>query len=522
MEAARETNAVPNLPDAVGPNDPCSTADPAEARRARKRLTDRKSQRHLRERQRTYIKQLEETVQSYQKSCAQSGNINAAALAEENERLRLRCRNLESLLSRIRNLTGVLDDDDLDAAQPRPEMPMPEVAVPACGTRAGESPPRAVVGSGFGQPFPHAAVAGSIDNAGKNDWRVDTDSDNRYRLPRHGELADPSASDTSVDMMPPAFVPELNYASFLGDGVLPDCSENDMSVATTDVAMSGPSHAGLGMTQDHHQQRAHGGKTVFPEHNSAQDSSRSTDDLQGCLTSLMNGSSVMNLGLVPSSLPMRDPLLADLASGVQNYQHQSMNPAQHGDTGSMHLRYPKTSQKGSDWDRILLDIIDEARMQHQIGHFPTGTPSLSAVLSEGSSDVLASRLYHLICEPGKIPLHTLLSVFWVQYLFLRWHVIGTKAAYLQMPTFMRPTELETRIPHRRCIGMILWHYISIELLRHMINDKGWSPTAHVTGSLIGSTDVLGIIQHQACQPDMWKIDPSFLKKFPQFADCDLR
>ncbi|GKT88317.1 hypothetical protein Ct61P_06167 [Colletotrichum tofieldiae] len=428
MGAARETNAVPNLPDAVGPNDPCSTADPAEARRARKRLTDRKSQRHLRERQRAYIKQLEETVQSYQKSCAQSGNVNAAALAEENERLRLRCRNLESLLSRIRNLTGVLDDDDLDAAQPRPEMPIPEVTVPACGTGAAESPPRAVVGSGFGQPLPHAAVAGCIDTAGKNDWRVDTESHNRYRLPRHGELADPSASDTSVDMMPPAFVPELNYASFLGDGVLPDCSGNDMSAATTDVAMSGPSHAGLGMTQDHHQHRAYGSKTVFPEHDSAQDSSRSTDDLQGCLTSLMNGS-VMNLGLVPSSLPMRDPLLADLASGGQNYQHQSMNSAQLGDTGSMHLRYPKTSQKGSDWDRILLDIIDEARMQHQIGHFPTGTPSLSTVLSEGSSDVLASRLYHLICEPGKIPLHTLLSVFWVQYLFLRTNPMFSVARY---------------------------------------------------------------------------------------------
>lgn len=60
-------------------------------------------------------------------------------------------------------------------------------------------------------------------------------------------------------------------------------------------------------------------------------------------------------------------------------------------------------------------------------------------------------------------------------------------------------------------------HIGTELLQHL--SYSWSPTAHITGDLIGSTDVLKIIEHQACQAETWKVDPSFQKKYPQFASC---
>lgn len=59
--------------------------------------------------------------------------------------------------------------------------------------------------------------------------------------------------------------------------------------------------------------------------------------------------------------------------------------------------------------------------------------------------------------------------------------------------------------------------IGPELLDHL--SAKWSPLADVTGDLIGSTDVFTIVEHQSQQPDFWKLDPNFEKKFPQLANC---
>jgi hypothetical protein len=73
----------------------------------------------------------------------------------------------------------------------------------------------------------------------------------------------------------------------------------------------------------------------------------------------------------------------------------------------------------SPWDRLLIEMIDEAKTQHSAGLFPTEQPTLKSVLSSASSDVLAYRLYHFLCASGPMPLHNLLATFWVQYLVLR-------------------------------------------------------------------------------------------------------
>jgi hypothetical protein len=57
----------------------------------------------------------------------------------------------------------------------------------------------------------------------------------------------------------------------------------------------------------------------------------------------------------------------------------------------------------------------------------------------------------------------------------------------------------------------------MELLKHAA--QSWTPRAHVNGDLIGSTDVLAIVEHQACHLDTWLIYPSFRDKCPEFANC---
>jgi hypothetical protein len=56
-----------------------------ELRRARKRATDCRSQRQHRERQRTYIRQLEATIETLKTSLAQSNISEIPTLLEEQE-----------------------------------------------------------------------------------------------------------------------------------------------------------------------------------------------------------------------------------------------------------------------------------------------------------------------------------------------------------------------------------------------------------------------------------------------------
>ena len=79
-----------------------------EARRERKRATDRKSQRDHRERQKAYIRQLEETVKNLRADSTTDERL--ATLLNEQERLQKANARLNSQLERVRNI--VLSDDD--------------------------------------------------------------------------------------------------------------------------------------------------------------------------------------------------------------------------------------------------------------------------------------------------------------------------------------------------------------------------------------------------------------------------
>jgi hypothetical protein len=77
---------------------------PDAVRRARKRATDRKSQRSHRERQRAYVRGLEETLESLR--AASSNDQRVLSLLSEQEALRRRCAALESQLARIRTIAS--------------------------------------------------------------------------------------------------------------------------------------------------------------------------------------------------------------------------------------------------------------------------------------------------------------------------------------------------------------------------------------------------------------------------------
>ncbi|KAH8901732.1 hypothetical protein GQ53DRAFT_815180 [Thozetella sp. PMI_491] len=88
------------------PRTPDSRSRPSSAnandRRIRKRESDRKSQREHRERQKTYIKQLEDSIKSLT-SC-QSADERVTLLLEERQILKSRCDDMSSRLARARSI----------------------------------------------------------------------------------------------------------------------------------------------------------------------------------------------------------------------------------------------------------------------------------------------------------------------------------------------------------------------------------------------------------------------------------
>ncbi|OAL42912.1 hypothetical protein IQ07DRAFT_650539 [Pyrenochaeta sp. DS3sAY3a] len=108
--------------DPVSPTpDSCHVpGSPTAARRAKKRATDRKSQRTHRERRRAYVQNLEEKVAVL--TAASSTDERVAALLAENEALRKRCHDLVVQLSRIRTLACEAVTGEQPDEESRPEM----------------------------------------------------------------------------------------------------------------------------------------------------------------------------------------------------------------------------------------------------------------------------------------------------------------------------------------------------------------------------------------------------------------
>ncbi|OJJ01768.1 hypothetical protein ASPVEDRAFT_83296 [Aspergillus versicolor CBS 583.65] len=457
---------VPRIAPAEARGDAVAAIDPTDKeklRRARKRATDRQSQRDHRERQRIYIRQLEETVQSYKDAFSGDGCNDVGALLKEQERLRTKCKSLEETLSRIGKMASSLQDSDHVYRSEQDARGSSTINPAQINAPTSQSP---AAGADYHAPGQlHEPQSG-------NDQELPASSDagrpvsDICKLPAHGMdyfglcCDDAAALDTTMPL-----VHQVDTAEVL------NLNAGDAAVQLTD----GPA---------------------------------------------------TSLPIVPASdLSMGSPL--------------GFEPAISADLGWVpptHPSPPKMSQGTGRWDEILLSMVDEARLQHVRGQFNADEPSLQSLLSDKSRDVLAYRLFHHICSDRSIPLHLMLSIFWVQYLLLRWYVLGTEADFLRIPEFMRPTDLERRIQHRFCIGMLVWpdlrralirdshttdpERIGIEALEHMSRTScTWSPTVQGCSDLIGSTDVLSIIERQSQRMEMWKVDCRFKEKYLQFADC---
>ncbi|KAJ4187787.1 hypothetical protein NW767_012253 [Fusarium falciforme] len=332
-----------------------------ELRRARKRATDRKSQRQHRERQRTYIRQLEGTIETLKTSLAQSNNGQVSTLLEEQERLRARCKQLEATILRISGLASSVSEQKQDSKDADLESERHGGAdVPCAPLTVQQTPPPDDIISAFdGQPQALCDLPLSS---------LDQDS---HQTPYAAVLEIPDPVPTR----------ELDFFD-LSDCFPVASADDDLDA---DLAQTDKAAADMPTLEVDGRQ----------------------DSMERCIASMLDGTAV-SLDVLPASIIRPSPLAAEPRAHTSSW-------------GSLpvHLSLPKVSNDMGPWDNIIMKMVNEARLQYRCGLFPVEEPSLRNVLSAQSTDVLASRLYHYICSYGPMPLHLLLSIFWIQYVLLR-------------------------------------------------------------------------------------------------------
>jgi hypothetical protein len=363
-------------------------SDKERTRRARKRITDRKSQQQHRQRQRAYVRELEETVQAYKQSCAQNGSVDVATLLSENEQLRKRCQNLESLLAKINNLSSGHGIIHFQATASSPDSTEQTASPETKSTQATSAhdhdhEPHSNA-SQEGQDHHFSGLPGITQGPATASASTSPNPLSNMSLPLFGE--DTGESATSV-------ASGLRYPNTVSDNLFARAP----SVDVDDPA------APAGTREDENDAQ------LYPlQHELESQEGASIEAMDRFLASIVDGTAI-SLDIVPMSLTTRDPLLSRLCGPQASVTDEALT----------YMVYPTTTAPSCQWDNFMQRVINEAKAQHSLGQFPTSAPTLRAVLSRQSSDVLASRLYHWLSSYLPMPLHMFLAIFWVQYLFLR-------------------------------------------------------------------------------------------------------
>ncbi|KAH7020711.1 uncharacterized protein B0I36DRAFT_387582 [Microdochium trichocladiopsis] len=394
-----------------------------DSRRIRKRATDRKSQKKHRERQKSYIKQLEASLESLA-SCKDTDERMVTLLAARDQYK----SRYEEAMSRINRMRDILC---------------------AADQAAGES-----------------SVMHLFDCSSMPSWLVTQPSS------AGGGATPPGLEMNALDLV-------LTPATSLAD----------------DVAMALP--------------------TILPNNDNASHNGHDTTSIAHSLADMLTIDYYDNAGGYGSIQPSLGPTTFDNEPPPALRIPVSLD----GVIGDHeHICLPRYATPVGPGDRHITSMLIEASREHAAQAFDLTPPTLQRVLSS-KADLLAFRLYNYIAAYGPMPMH--------------WHVTRSLDDYQQIPPFLRPLEIQRRIPHRICAGLIVWpdmrrclvrdalsvspEVVGTDLVRNL--GTTWHPQLCVSGDLTTSMDLFVVLERQAASLEFWRCRPEFFVKYPQYAHC---
>ncbi|KIX10718.1 uncharacterized protein Z518_01802 [Rhinocladiella mackenziei CBS 650.93] len=478
-------------------------------RRARKRETDRRAQRGHRQRQKAYVRQLEEIVRDL--NTQNSRDDRLLALQTEKARLQERCNALTAKLERVRMAVCV---DDIPSSEPTKLTTPSPIDLVCEGVNDNHTDVHDAFGL-LGDSEPSTQEGGSLasfpDERGQ---RLDSAGSKLFPFPT-GDAGHPDEDHW------------ISTLFNLGEAPKPDTLSdinNTMPVSNIGMGTEGnPLNRLRLVTSD--MPAAFSGDGDFGASNEAPfplvDSREHVDygrfhleqhDMSDIVT--IHDEEQSNLTLTKSP-----------GEAIPRSMSLSKTPRA--------SCFPRYGPPACHSDKVFLTFIEEAGKEHQACRFDMSRPTLRRLLANLPVDCLSFRLFHYVSEIPA-PLQNLLAVFWVQYLFLRWHVLQTSEAYEDVPSFLRPTPLECIVPHQSFIGMLVWPKLREALIRDSTKvdieaiglslmqnlDPNFSRNAAEDTSMPpGSMDVIEMIERQAKSLKFWKVKASFFDEYPQYAGC---
>ncbi|KAL5317711.1 hypothetical protein ACEPPN_014809 [Leptodophora sp. 'Broadleaf-Isolate-01'] len=520
---------------------PSAETQGAQARKARKRATDRVAQREHRRRQKVYVEELEAQVRVLKQ---QSVADQIGVLLLENEGLRTELKELKAFCSAIESLVN-----GRSKVHAEPEFNGP----------VSEKQNGATESANFHSPLVSQVSLGGLNDKDAPDTHSiaisDPMTDNMTRLTHDCMAPDAqhqhddtttqqqvSCQDTSTSLLFQQAGPtessfdavrdwwgiSLHEAHDLGHSSYskmdtPMWLNNFFAVGS--LSPSSQFHdlgnpVSLSSTREQHNSDTH-----FSQHESSSDM-----DVNMINKNHVDASQWELTELPEQHFQIQEPSpkdISSLRSADRNSAGGSPNSTRTKFEVQIHRSLPHVLMPPLPQDVYVHEIIERARSNTVSRRMLLDAPTLANFLVDNSANVLSNDLKKYL-EPVRRSRRTAeyLGTYWVSYLLLRWQVNQSEESFARVPRWFRPTDLQMHAPHPIAIDFVAWPRLRDELVRlsqsepekvhEVMTTIGVYLELNLETSMAQSLTNEEVLNSAVCDLRNWKLRDGFYEIYPQW------
>ncbi|KAH8684369.1 hypothetical protein BGZ60DRAFT_164821 [Tricladium varicosporioides] len=530
--------------DGNSDNCPSQNTEP-QARKDRKRVTDRLAQREHRRRQKLYVEELEAQLRVLKQ---ESTTNQVGTLLEEIERLKNELKELRTFFSTIETLVQAHNkkpggDAEAHVIQTPSSLPKGDEGdapktIEVCDPRHDLDGMNFDIG--IETTVSRSPVAQSPQNTEVN---------------CHSENVEIIEGNASHD---PEFYPQMTQienplpghtGSLNSDGntirdwwglTAHDLEQTDsMDYTDSDMPLWINNFFAVGSLSPSDQLRDLGNPLAHDSYRGQQDMvdvlppQYSQTTASGLGTSITGASLLHGTGVVASenrdvSLKTTSQLEA-VAVGSQNTDKPVVSP---GSSRSkievqIHRSLPHVLMPPLSQDTYVHEIIERARSNALSRRMLLDAPTLADFLVDNPTNVLSADLKKYL-EPVRRSRRTAeyLGTYWVSYLLLRWQVNQSAESYERIPEWFRPTNLQMHVAHPIAVDFIAWPSLRDEVVKLSLSEPEKVHEVMTTIGVyleldLGSTIAKSLTNEEVlnsavCDLRNWKLRDGFFEIYPQW------
>ncbi|KAH8589604.1 hypothetical protein B0O99DRAFT_745891 [Bisporella sp. PMI_857] len=184
-------------------------------------------------------------------------------------------------------------------------------------------------------------------------------------------------------------------------------------------------------------------------------------------------------------------------------------------------------------DMYVHEIIERARSNTLSRRMLLDAPTLADFLIDNPTNVLSADLKRYLEPVRRLRrMDEYLGTYWVSYLLLRWQVNQSAESFERIPTWFRPTDLQMHVAHPIAIDFIAWPLLRDQIVKlsqtspEKVHDVMTTVGVYLEldlGASIGNNPTNEEVLHSVvCDLKNWKLKEGFFEIYPQWRGmCEL-